>query len=73
MTVSHSSANPVASDSAWEAYISWMNSDISKMKDLGYTLVERKFRSGFMPLMELWKSRNSQLCLLAPEVNEASL
>lgn len=59
MTVSRSFANPVAGDSAWEAYRSWMNSEISKIKDLGYTLVERKFRYGFVPLMELWKLRNS--------------
>lgn len=59
MIVNHSSTNPAASDSAWESYRSWMNSEISKMNDLGYTLDERKFCSGFMPLMELWKMRNS--------------
>lgn len=73
MTISHSSANPAASDSSWEAYRSWMNSEISKMKDLGYTLAESKFRSRFVPLMELCKLGNSQLCLRAPEINEASL
>ena len=49
-----------------------MNYEISKMKDLGYTLDESKFRYGFVPLKELWKLRNSQLCLPAPEVNKAS-
>lgn len=49
-----------------------MNSEISKMEDLGYTLAERKFHFGFVPLMELWKLRNSQLCLPAPEIKEAS-
>lgn len=73
MIVSHSSANPVVSDSAWEEYRSWMNSNISKLKDLGYTLAERKYCSGFVPLTELWKLRNSQLCLPAPEIKEDSL
>lgn len=72
MIVSHSTVNPAASDSTWETYISWMNSEISKIKDLGYTLDESKFRYGFVPLKELWKLRNPQLCLPAPEVNEAS-
>lgn len=66
MTVSHSSTNLATNDSTWEAYKSWMSSEVSKMKDLGYTLVERKFHYGFIPLMELWKLRNSQLCLPAP-------
>lgn len=73
MIVCCSSTNPDASDSAWEAYRSWMNfSQISKLKDIGYTLAERKFRSGSIPLMELWKLRNSQLCLPAQENNEAT-
>lgn len=72
MIVSHSSTNSTASDSAWEAYRSWMNSDISKMKDFGYTLDESKLRSGFVPLIELWKLRNSQLFFPAPEIKEAS-
>lgn len=50
-----------------------MNSEISKLKDLGYTLARSKFHFGFVPLMELWKLRNSQLCLPAPEIKEASL
>jgi hypothetical protein len=72
MNVSHSSINHVASGLAWEAYRSWMNSEISKMKDLGYTLAKIKFHYGCVPLMELWKLRNSQLCLLTPEIKEAS-
>lgn len=59
ITVSLSSTNPVASDLAWKDYRSRMNSEISKLKDLGYTLAERKFHFGFVPLMELWKLRNS--------------
>lgn len=53
MIVSRSSTNPAASDSAWEAYRSWMNSKISKLKDIEYTLAESKFHFGFIPLMEL--------------------
>lgn len=53
MTISHSSEKLVASDSVREAYRSWMNSEVSKMKDLGYTLAESKFLYGFVPLMEL--------------------
>lgn len=60
------------SDSALEEYRSWMNSKISKLKNLGYTFSERKLCSGFVPLMELWKLINSQLYLLAPEIKEAS-
>lgn len=72
MTVSHSSANPAASNSTWETYRRWMNYEVSKMKDLGYTLGENKFRYGFVTLMELWKLRNSQLCLPALEVKKVS-
>lgn len=72
MTVKRSSSNPATSDSAWEAYRSWMDSKISKLKNLGYTLDERQFRSGFVPLMELWKLRNSQIYLPAPEIKEAA-
>lgn len=50
-----------------------MNSKISKLKDLGCTFAESKFCSGFMPLMELWKLRNSELCLAVPKIKEASL
>lgn len=71
-TVSHSSANPVASNSSWEAYRSWMNFEVSRMKDIGYTIAENKFCTGFVPLMGLWKLRNSQLCLPTPEVKEVS-
>lgn len=53
MTLSSSSVNPVASDSTWEAYRSWMNSKIYKLEDIGYTLAESKFRYGLVPLMEL--------------------
>lgn len=42
------------------------------MNDFGYTLAERKSPYGFVPLMELWKLRNSQLCLPAPEVKETT-
>lgn len=73
MIVSRSSVNPAASDSTWEAYRSQMNSKISKLKDLEYTLAERKFHYRFVPLMELWKLRNSQLCLPAPEIKEPTL
>lgn len=66
MTVSRSSSNRAASDK------SWMNSEISKTKDLGYTLAERKFHFGFVPLMKLWKLRIYQLCLPTPEIKEAS-
>lgn len=72
MTISHSSANPTASDSAWEAYKVWVNSKISKLKYFGYQLTERKFLYGFIPLMEIWKLRNSQLCPPALEVKEAT-
>lgn len=72
ITVSHSSANPAASNSDWVAYRSWMNSKISKLKDLGYTLAERNFRYGFVPLMELWKLRYSQLYLPSPEIKEVT-
>ncbi|XP_050918435.1 proline-rich receptor-like protein kinase PERK9 [Lathyrus oleraceus] len=72
MISSHSSINPSTSDSTWEAYRSWMNSEISKMKDLEYTLAESKCYYEFVPLMELWKLRNSQLCLPAPKIKEAS-
>ena len=72
ITISRSSANPAASDSAWEAYRKWTNSKISRLKDFGYKLVERKLCSGFIPLMEIWKLRNSQLCLLTPEIKEVT-
>lgn len=49
-----------------------MNSKISKLKDLGYTLVESKFHYGFVPLMELWKLRNSHICLSAPKIKDVS-
>lgn len=42
------------------------------MKNIGYTLAENQFCSGFVPLMELWKLKNSQLCLLASKVNAVS-
>lgn len=73
MTDSHSSANLDASYSYREAYRSWINSEISKMKDLGYTLVESKFCFGFVLLMKLWKMRNYQLCLPASEIKEPFL
>ena len=73
MNISHSSTNPATSVSAWEAYRSWMNSEISRIKDLAYTLAERKFCYGLVPLLELWKIRNSQVFLLALEIKEASL
>lgn len=73
MTISHSSANPIESDSAWEAYRRWINSKIYKMKNFGYKVSERNFYFGFIPLMEIWKLRNSQLCLPAPEVKEVIL
>lgn len=52
----------------WKGFLTLL----SKMKDLGYSMAESKFRFGFVPLMELWKLRNSQLCLLEPKVKEAS-
>lgn len=70
MTISRASANPAESDSSWEAYRRWMNYKISNLKNFGYKVSERKFRSGFVPLMEIWKLRNSHLCLPALEVNE---
>lgn len=63
MTTSRSSAN-------WEAYRSWINSKISKLKDFGYDLSERNFHFGFVPLMELRKLRNAQLGLPTPEIKE---
>lgn len=62
--------NPAESDSTLEAYRSWIKSKISKLKKFGYKVSERKFRSGFVPLMEIWKLRNTPLCLLAPEIKE---
>lgn len=70
MMTNRSSANPVESDSAWEAYRWWINSKISKIKDFGYDLSERNFRYGFVSLMELWKLRTAPLCLPAPEIKE---
>lgn len=72
MTTSRSSANPTRSDSAWEAYRRWVNSKISRLKNFGYKVSERNFRSGFIPLMKIWKLRNSQLCLPAPEVKKVT-
>lgn len=72
MIVSPSSANSAASGSAWEAYRSWLSPEVSRMKDIGYTLDEKKFCYGFVPLMGLWKLRSSQLFLPAPEVKEVS-
>lgn len=70
MTISHFSANPAESGSAWEAYRRRINSKISRLKNFGYKVSERNLLSGFIPLMEIWKLRNSQLCLPAPEVKE---
>lgn len=39
---------------------------------MGILLLEKKFRYGFVSLMELWKLRNSQLCVPAPEIKEAT-
>ena len=71
MIIGHSSANPTESDSAWEAYKRLMNSKISNLKNFMYKVFDRNFHYGFIPLMEIWKLRNSQLCLPAPEVKEA--
>lgn len=49
-----------------------MNSKISRLKNFGYKVSERNFLSGFIPLMEIWKLRNSHLCLPAPEVKEVT-
>ena len=49
MTVTHSSVNPAASDSTWEAYKSWMSSEISKMKDLGILWLKENFVLGSCP------------------------
>lgn len=49
-----------------------MNSKISKPKDHGYTFAKIIFHSGFVLLMEIWKLRNSQLYLPAPEIKEAT-
>lgn len=70
MAISRSSANSFESDSIWEAYIRWINSKISKLKDFGYDLSGKRIRSGFVPLMELWKLRNAPLYLPAPEIKE---
>lgn len=70
MTTSRSSANPSESDFAWEDYKSWINSKISKLKNLRYKVSERNFCYGFVPLMEIWKLRNAPLCLPAPEIKE---
>ena len=53
-----------------EAYRRLINSKISKQNNFGYKVYERKFRYGFIPLMEIWNLWNSQLCLPAPEVKE---
>lgn len=49
-----------------------MNSKISRMKNFGCKVSERNFLYGFIPLIEIWKLRNSQLCLPAPEVKEVT-
>lgn len=72
MAIIRSSANSAASDSAWKAYRSWVDSKISKLKDFGYKHAERKFRYRFVHLTEIWKLRKSQLCLPAPKVKEAT-
>lgn len=68
MTINRSSANPAASDSAWEAYRGWVDSKISKLKNFRYKLAERQSCSGLIPLMEIWKLRNSHLCIPSLEV-----
>lgn len=55
MPISRSSENPTESDSAWETYIRWINSKISKLKKFRYKVSERNFHYGFVPLMEIWK------------------
>lgn len=72
MAITHSSENPAESDSAWKAYRRWVNSKISRLKNYGYKVSEKNFCSGFIPLMEIWKLRNSQLCLPALEVKEVT-
>lgn len=47
-----------------------LNPKFSKLKNLGYKVYERNFYYGIVPLMEIWKLRNSQSCLPAPEVKE---
>lgn len=63
MTTSYLSANPT------EAYKSWINSKISKLKNFGYKVSEKN-RYGFVPLMKIWKLRNTLFCLPTPEVKE---
>lgn len=53
-----------------EAYRRWSNSKISKIKIFGYKVSEINFCSGFVPLIEIWKLRNSRLCLPALEIKE---
>lgn len=72
MIISHSSANLYESDSSWVAYRRWVNSKISRLNNFGYKVSERNFRYGFITLMEIWKLRNSQLCLPSLEVKEAT-
>lgn len=46
-------SNPTESDAAWEAYRSWINSKISKLKNFGYKVSERNFSFCVCTLMEL--------------------
>lgn len=70
MRTSCLSSNLAETDVALEAYRSWINSKISKLKKFWYKVSKRNFCYGFVPLMELWKIQNTPLCLPAPEVKE---
>ena len=66
------STNPTKSDAVWEAYRRWVNSKISKLKNFGYKVSERNFRSRFEPAMEALQLQRDPLCLPAPEIEEVA-
>lgn len=72
MRTNYLSVNPTENDVTWEAYRSWMNSKISKLKNFGYKASKRNSSFGFVPLMELWKLRHAPLCIPASEVKEVA-
>lgn len=46
------SINPVENDSTWEASRKLVNLEISKLKNFGYKVSKKNFRSRFLAVME---------------------